>query len=419
MKTLLAVLLLLSVAGNVVIGCLLFREPPVTAIPAADPNGNAAVRGFASAGGNATAIAQAWRELQTDDVEQLTARLRAAGFPSDVLRSIVAAQLHEQFIARRDALLGARPVPSFWKNAGHDPQTLAMLNELNREEQKTLRAILGADADVADADALSGRNHDFLPPEKARALQDVIRQHEEKRAELFSSGVVSSVDQGRILAHENALRDAIAGVLTPAELTEYDLRTSRTANRLRSELNAFNPTEEEFRKLFHLRQPFDEIYNPPNIDPVAMTAILRQRTEAQTQLTAQIKAALSPERAAEYEMTTDSSYRQTSQLVSRLELPPETTRTVFAIQKEMQQMLQPIQMNRSLSLEERNQRLAALAAETQARITNVLGSRGFEAYRQYGGSWMQALQPRTPPAAAGRSGRGGGGGGIGGARGGG
>jgi hypothetical protein len=36
----------------------------------------------------------------------------------------------------------------------------------------------------------------------------------------------------------------------------------------------------------------------------------------------------------------------------------------------------------------------ALAAEAQTKVTDALGSHGYEAYKQYGGNWMQQLQPR-------------------------
>ena len=42
----------------------------------------------------------------------------------------------------------------------------------------------------------------------------------------------------------------------------------------------------------------------------------------------------------------------------------------------------------TLSVDERNAQLAQLLTDTQARITNVLGRRGYEAYRRIPGSWL-------------------------------
>ena len=43
------------------------------------------------------------------------------------------------------------------------------------------------------------------------------------------------------------------------------------------------------------------------------------------------------------------------------------------------------------------EKLAALAEEAKTRISASLGAQGFEAYKQYGGQWMQQLQPRKRP----------------------
>jgi hypothetical protein len=50
------------------------------------------------------------------------------------------------------------------------------------------------------------------------------------------------------------------------------------------------------------------------------------------------------------------------------------------------------------SPEERTQQFTALEQEAIARITPLLGSAsGVEAYKQYGGSWLQSMVPRPIP----------------------
>ena len=43
-------------------------------------------------------------------------------------------------------------------------------------------------------------------------------------------------------------------------MEEYHLRNSETANNLRSQLSGFEPTEDEFRKLFHLQKSIDDTF---------------------------------------------------------------------------------------------------------------------------------------------------------------
>ena len=123
---------------------------------------------------------------------------------------------------------------------------------------------------------------------------------------------------------------------------------------------------------------------------------MRARTAAQKQLMDDIKAAVGDQRFADYQRATNSSYRQASQLVGRLELPPETANQVYALQQDLQQRAGTIRRSAG-SAEAAMAELTALAAEAKAKVTAALGDRGFEAYKQNGGQWLQNLAPRPPP----------------------
>jgi hypothetical protein len=213
---------------------------------------------------------------------------------------------------------------------------------------------------------------------------------------MFFAGVSGSTmlpeKRQQLTELDKTMHADFAAVLTPGELAEDDLRSSNTAQSLRFALVAFDASEQEYRTIFQLQQAFDEKfgrrYGPSSQDE------MRARMEAQKQLTADIKAALGPERATDY------SYRQTSQLVTRLGLPQETTAQVYAVQKEIQQRVGSVFQDNPIPAQ-RNEALAALAEEAKTKIGAMLGAKGFDAYRQNGGSWMQALQPR-PPSPVGR-----------------
>ena len=50
-------------------------------------------------------------------------------------------------------------------------------------------------------------------------------------------------------------------LLTPEEYATYLLRSSSTADNLRSSLQLFQPTEDEFRRIFALQYAFDQQFN--------------------------------------------------------------------------------------------------------------------------------------------------------------
>ncbi len=354
--------------------------------------------------------AATWTNLQTAELPALANRLREAGFPIEMIRAMLMAQITESFNARRKALDPDAETRPFWKNRPTDSRIEMAMQQTYREQQKLLRDVLGKDAEGDDpmSYASQGRRLDGLPPEQADQVKEILRNFNDQRQEIYAAGMFT-MDREKLAALDKAQNDAISRALTPQQFDEYSLRNSNTGMQLRSELSAFNPTEEEFRALFKIRQPFDERYTMAAMSGPMSPELMRERSEAQRALPQQMKAALSPERAAEYDRATDFNYRQTSQLVARLEMAPTTTDQVYAVQKEIQAKVQPLYMNRDLTPEARNAQLVQLAQEAKTKITPILGDRGYEAYKQYGGSWMSQLTPR--PATAGPAVRGGAGGG--------
>ena len=339
-----------------------------------------------------------WKKLETTDHAALVTHLRAAGFPPEVIRAILRAQIHESFAGRHRALDPAAADRAFWKDPFPDPELQRARSKLYLEEQSALRAALGADARNPDPAALVYLRSRFgaLPTATLDAAQLIAEEFNRKSSELYlQKGSLTPAERAQL---DREQRAALAGILTPAQLEEYDFRTSNTGRSLRSELATFNPTEAEFRAIFQLRQPFDEKYSSRD-GPLGQEA-MRQRSDAQKQLTEQIKALLGPDRSADYERSIDYNFRQTSQLVARLELPPATAVALFNLQKEFEQRSSALYRTASTApVADRNQQLAALHQEALAKITPLLGTAsGVEAYQQYGGYWLENLAPcPTPP----------------------
>ncbi|MCX6953228.1 MAG: hypothetical protein NTV51_13835 [Verrucomicrobia bacterium] len=338
-----------------------------------------------------------WSSLETKDLTALAANLREAGFPKDVIRAMISGLLSEQFAARRRALDPDSANRPYWKDRAPDLKLQLAQYQLFREQEKALRAILGADARNTDPLAQARARSMFgnLPPEKLDAAQLIIDEFNQKQTEAYyTKGSMTMADQRQI---ERDQRTALAAILSPAELEEYDLRSSNTGRTMRRELTSFAPTEEEFRAIYKLRQPFEEKYNYDSGIPSQAT--MNERMNAQKQLMTDIKNLLSPERAAEYERASDFNFQRASQLVARLELPPETTTTLWNTQKEFEKRRNDIYSSgASLSAEERTRQLTALQQEAIAKLTPILGSASrVKSYESYGGQWLTSLVPRPRP----------------------
>src|SRR5262249_89635 len=102
---------------------------------------------------------------------------------------------------------------------------------------------------------------------------------------------------------------------------------------------------------------------------------------------------------AEYQRATDYGYRQTTQLVARLNLPPETANSLYAIQKEFEDRRTTLYRINAGNPEEVAAQSAALQKEAVDRIAPILGDASrVDPYKQYGGNWLNNFTPR--PAAA-------------------
>jgi hypothetical protein len=397
MKPLTLALLGGSLLLNAVLAVVLLRPTDDAAPPSAahDP---------APVPANATAeapLAGAWGRIETKEFPDLVARLRAEGFPPEIVRAILISQIGESFAARRQALEAGVNRP-YWMDPGNRSAINLEWLKLSREQTALLRQLLGADAETSDPmrDLYQNRNFSFLTAEKAVDLRQLLREFDERRTELFASSPGMMTDRTKMAALEKEQQDAIAALLSPEEHFEYRLRNSNSASILRESLSAFNPTEEEYRTMFRLREAFDDKYRTFNQSGslVLNEALMRERSAAEKQLNEQIKAALAPERAATYDRLTDYSFRRTNQLVERLGLPAATTDRLWETQKEFE--LRRNDIFRTATPDQRTQMLSSLQQEAVARVAALFGQPShLEAYKQYGGNWLQSLNPplRPPP----------------------
>jgi hypothetical protein len=346
-------------------------------------------------------LGQAWTQLQSGDLKTLVARLKAAGFSPSMIRAIVAAQVNEQFSARRKELLSGQEEQPFWKSSRNvfmDPKTLAALRDLGKEQTALMKSLLGSDGVPGNEEMNAWQRRQFgnLPAEKLTQLQSINSDYAELQQEIYakSKGVILAEDREKLAFLEKEKLADIAKTLTPQELEDFQLRTSNTANQLRNQLTTFNATEAEFRALYKAASGVDEKFGS-NIgfrNPADYQA-------RQAALLAAAQTALSPERFAEYKQAADPQYQQINRLVARLELPAATSQQVVALQQDIQTRARAIQTNRDLPAADRTTQLEALQAEATAKLTTSLTARGLAAYKENGGYWLENLKPRPMPAA--------------------
>lgn len=398
---LLVSLLALTLAAH---AALYFHRSPSAPTSASQPlTGPGSSRSTNPTGneGRAAPDPLSWAHLQTDDPKSLIERLRAAGFPPEAIRAIISAQINQQYSARRATLVAQQEEIPFWKPQQRflmNPKTMAELRELSREQANLLKELLGPAGVPAneEREAYQRRQFGNLPSDKIDQLQEIISDYGDLRNQIYATanGVMLPEDRETLALLEKEQRADLAAILTPGQLEDYELRSSTTANLLRSQLGIFNPSEAEFRAIYAATRTAEDRYGS-----ITSLGVNRdQMQQVQAALLDQARAFLTPERYADLQQAVDPAQQTINRLVTRLELPPSTAPQILAIQQDISKQANALRSDRSLSADQRQTQLNRLADDATARLTATLGgSRGLEAYKQYGGQWLQSLQPRPAP----------------------
>jgi hypothetical protein len=271
---------------------------------------------------------------------------------------------------------------------------------LEKEEQALVQGLLGVNvrrelARYALDEESELANIGFLSPDQ----QDRVVAVQEKYADLEQAiyqrahGVFLDEDQEQLNQLHRAREAELAQILTPGELEEYQLRNSDTANTLRATLTGFQPTEDEFRKIFRLQETFDSEFNQAFdlTDDNALAVKAKAQQQAQEALNRELQKALGAERFAEYQRAQDTDYRTLRQLGDRFELGQEAISSVYDMKLAAERQKQLIEFNTNLTEEQRAQGLAALASETERSVSAVLGENAAKAYARSGSGWMSGL----------------------------
>lgn len=402
MKLTPALVVCLSLAGNVVLGTLVFKSQSDAQRPRDQtiastvlaPTDSTPVAVEPSA--KTTAL---WTKLETRDFasadqiresyDAFKRELRAAGVPENIINAVISSQIMRHADHRR-ANAQARTKDEVWSVAWNffgnlDSTTRAEMAATWAEQHATLIAALG-DAFIATPDFQRNLKRDFgsVSLEKAVAIQKIKDDYDSMRSSPRSliGGVTLPEDLDKTALLEKNKRADIAALLTPQELLDYELRNSDLASGLRRDLRAFAPTETEFRAIFALKSEADK-----NQETSSRTGLV-EFDNAQLE---KVKTTLGEARYAEFIRAQDFRFQQVTELTERLELPFEKTVAVYDVSKDAEKRATKIRRDKTLTDDAKAQALNQLYDETGTTLTDSLGPRGFAAFKE-GGWWMTLTQ---------------------------
>lgn len=416
MKSPLPLLLALSLGLNAALALYqVNRAPenvPVSTSPTDSKSAKKTVAAKKSASSPAAPEPIQWHAPKSDqDLQLLVADLRAAGFPPSALRAVVSQVL-------RDRLMENDPNANlpYWKTNAMTPELAASYQKQMDDYRKQSEALLGRDALPSATLSQTEREQRFgnLSDEKIDALAKIERDYAQMSMTAMAArgGNLSATDYAAYKKERDALNAAkmadLAAVMTPEELTQYEMRTSDSSRKLMRTVQAIDLNESEYAALYQAQKKYDAAVPVPS-DGNYTSELMAQRNAAQQALNEQARAVLSDDRFYQYLKLADSNYGRVAKFAANYpEVTPATSYALYQLQTEasnaLRQSSQSTRNQPGVSPEQRMLDMQTLAAGYETKLLTLVGPQVAEAYKKDpAGSIFSSLsrlaKPRTLPSA--------------------
>jgi hypothetical protein len=147
-------------------------------------------------------------------------------------------------------------------------------------------------------------------------------------------------------------------------------------------------TEQEYLAVYQLRRAYEAQW--PDGTAPADPGQRAAWEEATAGLQAQIREKLGDDRFAEYLRARDPDFRELSVAAARYKVPAQTAAQVYEYKGVVLEQRARVAGNRSLTPDQQQAALEAMAAETAQTVKNTLGEQAYTAYLRSGqGGWIQ------------------------------
>ena len=253
-------------------------------------------------------------------------------------------------------------------------------------------AMLAAFGDDLGIGGLDSRRIDFLPAEKRDSLRRVLSDYDDLMTKFGAQGGITLASDREKLKLLRAERDRdVAALLTPDELAEYQMRSSPATDTIRNRYGDAITSEDQFKKIYELQKAFDEKFPVENFNGRVTPEAMKARSEAALQFQADLRAAVGDDAYAALKRAGDTDLRTVDALVSRLNLPADTTDRIAAARETYAAESQRIMADTSTPFPQRRDQVQALATRAKSELTNALGAEAADAYAQRS-QWVSMLQ---------------------------
>lgn len=416
MKTIAIPLLVFSLILNIVFGFKWYQGSKQTVEPVEDISNqiDKQIKEGEKTGRNESetaAIAQPsavtfdWQLVESNDYQDYIANLRAIGCPEETIRDIIKADVDKLYKSKSKELQPETEPFEYWKTGNAwmaamqpNPESMQAQSDLNKEKKNVLKTLLGEDYEpetnwmesMAVFDPFE-RMLDSIPSSKRASIMEVYQKYAMKQAELAQGGALDQEDMKNMAGIQQERNAELAQLLTPKELRDFELRMSETSMMLRSQMNGFQPTKEEFEQIFDLKKVMDDEFGSYGM-AYSDAESREQYQAAQKEFEQGVKSVLGEERFGDYKMAQDYSYQGIKKTAERNDIDIAVAKDLYHSMKTAQDTANQVRGNAQLDEAQKREMLQGIRSETEALFVESIGQEGFEAYKKENyAHWLNQL----------------------------
>jgi hypothetical protein len=325
-----------------------------------------------------------WRDVESPDYKAYIANLRAIQCPDQTIRDIITARINKRTASQRAAIRRGGEEFVYWKPDVEYTDYYPKLRQeraLEWDKGALLKELFGFDPnEQARRDAGTYEymewQYDFLTGDKREKAREIQERYVDQGRELKSAGSSDPEVQRKVRELYDKRLVELATVLSPEEVEEYDLCSSSLSESMRSSLDGFHPTPDEFRKLYRIKKNLKSDGDGGS------------RSEDD----AAIREVLGEQRFAQYRRVQDYSYRELYRFSQARDLPADTADKVWELKTLTENALNDLRRDARLSPEERTALIRQNAEQAEEALVKILGNKkNLATYARWGGSWIQRL----------------------------
>jgi len=339
-----------------------------------------------------------WDQLESEDYRTYITRLRSINCPEQTIRDIIIADLDKLLAPQFQAIYGRKPDVKYWQSEeeelanNYDHREWARKeHELDQQKREMIKELVGVDV---VRERLKQRGYEdyyerrltFLPEEKRDAVRSVLEKYDDaekaiRDRELEDGEPITDAERQRLRKIREERSQQLDRALTPDERQWYELWVSPSANAVRYSMYGMEATEQEFLSVYQLRRACDDQWNPDELDWNNNTWV-NSYQQARADLETQIRQQLGDDRYMQYKRGNDPDYHTLNAAVSRYGLPRNKANDAYDVRLTVQQMSTQIRADNSMSPSQQDEAVAAVKAEEEATLRQLLGNAAYRYVQQ-------------------------------------